>query len=280
MRKGKRHILLPEIVRWLVNPAFIFAVFFSAVFIVLDVLVSVPQGTLLREGEVKSALYLVVSTSNKSLMKFASLCLCTFLAAGLYAEDYEENAVYMRIQRSGVTGYAFGKVLHTVLSAWLCAFLAFYVSMVIFVVCFGQTFFQDSGGTFGWLVGDATLLQQQKYLSYSLIVAGICGFRAAFYALMALAFSVFLPNRRAAIAVPVLLWYFNQFMLTRVEQIPLFLQPAQIYTEYNLVTMWLNINHYKGFLFVAGYTLAAAVLVYLLLWYSLRRNTIFGGKME
>lgn len=272
-----RHIILPEITRWLVNPVFLAAVFFAGVFIVFDILASVPEGILLREGELNGAVHYIVSTAGTVLFKYTGLCLCAYLGSGLYAEDFEENAVYMRIQRLGCTRYALGRVIHVMLSAWLCAALAELLGAVILMVGFGQPFlaldpsFSDTG---------EGLFAQGKYVSYCFILFGICGFRAAFYALLAMAFSVFVPNRKAAAALPVLLWYFNQFMLCRFEWIPGWLQPRTLFTEENAASFLFGISEWSAFFLAAAYTLVTGALVFLLLRYALRRNRTFGGKME
>lgn len=270
-------MILPEITRWLINPVFLAAVFFAAAFIVLDILASVPEGILLREGELNGAVHYIVSTAGTVLFKYTGLCLCAYLGSGLYAEDFEENAAYMRIQRLGRTRYALARVIHVMLSAWLCAALAEFVSIVILMACFGQPFLALDPSFSGTGEG---LFAQGKYVSYCFILFGICGFRAAFYALLAMAFSVFVPNRKAAAALPILLWYFNQFMLCRFDWIPDWLQPRTLYTEENAASFLFGISEWNAFFLVAAYTFVTAVLVFLLLRYALRRNRTFGGKME
>lgn len=218
-----------------------------------------------------------MASAGSVLFKYAGLCLCAFLGSWLYAEDFEENAVYMRIQRLGCRRYAFGRIVHVLASAWLCAALAELFSAVILMVGFGQPFlaadpsFSDTR---------EELFANGKYVSYCFILFGICGFRAAFYALLSMAFSVFVPNRKTALALPVLLWYFNQFMLCRFEWIPDWLQPRTLYTEENAAAFLLGISEWHAFFLVAAYTFVTAVLVFLLLQYALRRNRTFGGKME
>lgn len=274
---NRRHIFLTEITRWFITPTFLFAVFFSAMFIVLDILASVPEGVLLRERELNGAVYYIVSTAGSVLFKYAGLCLCAFLGSGLYAEDFEENAVYMRIQRLGCTRYALGRVVHVMLSAWLCAVLAELFSVVILMLGFGQPFLSSNPSFSGMEDG---LFAQGNYLSYCFILFGICGFRAAFYALLAMAFSVFVPNRRTAASLPVLLWYFNQFMLVRFEWIPDWLQPRTLYTEENAASFLFGISEWDAFFLVVVYTFVAAILVFFLFRYALRRNRTFGGGME
>lgn len=277
MKIGKGRIFLPEIRRWLISPFFCVVVLLSSVLIVMDAFASVPIGNDLRDGYIRNAVDIVIGTSGSGFLKFVGLCLCTLPAAGMYAEDYGENAVYMRVQRLGMSRYVFGRIMDTVLSAWLCGFLAEVFCMVILVVVFGQEMFPSGNASFLWM--ESTLLEQGRNVSFCFIMAGICGFRAVFYALMAQVFSVFVPDRRAVAAVPLLLYYFNQYMLSRASWLPLWLKPSIIYTKDNMLSGVLGISEWQGFLVVTAYTAFLAVLVFILLRTALYKNRIFGGSM-
>ena len=62
----------------------------------------------------------------------AGLCCAVFAGAGLYAQDYGENAVYMRIQRMGARQYASLRTLQVCIASWLvgCAGMLLAILLV------------------------------------------------------------------------------------------------------------------------------------------------------
>lgn len=279
----RRHMFLPELTRWLTNPVFPAAVMVSAALILVDIFMGLSQHQftfkdLLGADSGFTAFSPIVSTSRSEFIKYATLCLCSLPAVGIYAEDFEGNAVYMRVQRLGGIRYALGRVLYTAVSSWLCAFLAEIVCVMVFRIGFGLPFLEE-GDDFGWMGHISVSLQQGKAWSYLFFLAGICGLRACFYSLLAMAFTIFVPNRRAAFALPLLFWYFNEYMLWYVEWIPSWIQPASLYQENPVLPEFLS-NEWQFFLYLTGYTLLVAVFVFLLLLHTLRKNGTFGGELE
>jgi hypothetical protein len=283
MIKIKKRLFFPEAARWLWNPVFPAAVAVSAVLILMDIFMGLSQAQinvsdLLDPDQHFSAISVIISSCQSNFIRFTSLCLCALPAVGIYAEDFEENAVYMRIQRLGRFRYALSRVLYTLVSSWLCAVLAEIVCILVFCIGFGLPILQE-GGSYEWMGNPSALLQQGRVGSYLFILTGICGLRAGFYALLALAFTIYIPNRRVAFALPLLGWYFFRNILLKVDWIPRYLQPNFLYLEDFSPSGFIHTEwHY--FLYLTLYTCLAGAVVFILLLRQLRKKGIFGGELE
>lgn len=282
MMAGRRRMFLPETGRWAAAPVFPAVVMFSSVFVLMGILANNIAYVFFWEGDrtAHSVLYWIMITDLTTIFPAIAYCLYSLPAAGLYAEDYGNNATYMRIQRMGNIRYVLGRVIHTGASAGLCAFLAEMVSILVLVAGFGVPLMMEgdilSLADSFW---DSTLLQQGRGYAFFFILIMRYSFSAVFYALVAMAFSAFVANRQVVLAIPILYWYFNQYIFCGLEWVPEWLQPR----------FWYQASYFGGssslsdwlwFLVVAGATLAVAVLVFLLLLFRLRSNGIFGGEDE
>lgn len=278
MLSKRKHAILSEISRWLITPVFPAAVLLSAACIIMSIMVESFDSDLFWSGQKLSVFNYIQSGSEGGFIAMVSLCLCSLPAAGIYAEDYTENAAYVRIQRTGHVRYAMGRVLHGAMAAWLCAFLAEFVSVAALVIFWDLPLVQQ-GDSYGWYVITDNLLATGREYEFLFITAGICGFHAAFYALLAMAFSVFVPNRQAVIAVPLLCWYFNQYLLGGkvAAWLPGWLSPSLLYAQDHCLTLFISISEWQLFWLVAAVTTAVAVIVFLLLFFRIRRNGVFGG---
>lgn len=282
---GKRRaVFLPETPRWFASPVFPIVVLGSSAIVMANIIIAMGQVEItvwdLAAGSGGGILQIFAFTSH-GFFRYVTLCLYSIPAAGLYAEDYEENAVYMRVQRLGGTRYGMGRVVHTLVSSWLCAFLAEMICAAILHICFGKQLLYVENGS-DWLNYESGLLMRGGGFPYLLILVSVRGFEAAFYALAAMAFTVFVPNRRAAVALPMLFWYFNKYMITGQAWIPDCIQPAYVYDgDFTLMTECGILNSEWRLLgYVAGYTFLVAMAVFWLLLHALRRNGTFGGELE
>lgn len=278
MLSKRKHTFLPEISRWFFTPVFPAAVLLSVACIIMSIMVESVNSDMFWAGEKLSVFSYIISGTEGGFIARVSLCLCSLPAAGIYAEDYTENAAYARVQRTGHVRYALGRVFHAAVSAWLCAFLTVLVCVLVMVVFMGMPLARP-GDNYGWYVIPDTLLAQNREYEFLFIFAGISGFRAAFYALLAMAFSVFVPNRQAVIAVPLLCWYFNQYLLSGkvAPWLPAWLSPSLLYSEDNILTHVMSISEWQLFWLVMAVTAAVAAVVFLLLLFRIRRNGVFGG---
>lgn len=278
MLSKRKHALLSEIPRWLITPVFPAAVLLSAACIIMSIIVESIDSDLFWTGQKLSVFSYIQSGSMGGFIAMVSLCLCSLPAAGIYAEDYTENAAYVRVQRTGHVRYALGRVLHAAMSAWLCAFLAEFVCVAALVVFWDLPLVQQ-GDQYSWYIITDNLLAAGREYEFLFITSGIYGFQAAFYALLAMTFSVFVQNRQAVIAVPLLCWYFNQYLLGGkvAAWLPSWLRPSLLYSQVHCLTRFMSISEWQLFWLVAAVTTAVAVIVFLLLFFRIRRNGVFGG---
>lgn len=278
MLSKRKHTFLPEISRWLFTPVFPAAVLLSAACIIMSIMVESVDSDLFWAGEKLSVFSYITSGAHGGFIAQVSLCLCCLPAAGIYAEDYTENAAYARVQRTGYVRYALGRVFHAAVSAWLCAFLAVLACVLVMSVFMGMPLARP-GDDYDWYTIPNNLLAAGREYEFAFITSGIYGFRAAFYALLAMAFSVFVPNRQAVIAVPLLCWYVNQYMLTSEEMpwLPLWLIPRDIYSVDHIMARVMSISEWQLFWLVMAVTTFVAAVVFLLLLFRIRRNGVFGG---
>lgn len=278
MLSKRRHTILPEISRWLITPVFPAAVLLSAACIIMSIMVESVDSDMFLAGAKLSVFGYIISGAQSGFIAKVSLCLCSLPAAGMYAEDYAENAAYARVQRTGHFRYALGRVLHAAMSAWLCAFLAELVCVLVMAVFMGMPLARLEDN-YNWYVITDNLLAAGREYEFLFISSGIFGFKAAFYALLAVAFSVFVPNRQAVIAVPILCWYFNQYLLgSKVAPwLPDWLKPSLLYAEEHILTRAMSISEWQLFWLVLAVTTAVAGVVFLLLFFRVRRNGVFGG---
>ena len=110
-------------------------------------------------------------------------------------------------------------------------------------------------------------------------LSAIAGFRSMFYAAVTLAFSFFVPRRQVLFALPMLLWYFNQYTLIWVEWIPYWLQPRMVLTP-NVMYWAEGVTEWGVLWRIALGMVCLAVAVWTLFVLRVRRTGIFGGEQD
>ena len=211
-------------------------------------------------------------------LKNAGLCCAVFAGAGLYAQDYGENAVYMRIQRMGSRQYAGLRTLQVCIASWLvgCASMLLAVFLVALALQI-PAFPQEPVTANDWTT--SSFLHSGQNIEFLVWQASMAGFRSMFYAVATFAFSFFVPKRQVLFALPMLLWYFNQYALIWVEWIPNWLQPRVVF---DLSGFWYfeSISEW-GMLWRTALTMfCLAVAVWALFVLRLHRTGIFGGEQS
>ena len=202
----------------------------------------------------------------------ASLCSVVFLGAGIYAQDFQESAVYMRIQRMGVKRYAGIRTLQMCISSWLVGccgiLLAIPLAAVMlhepavspdYVECQGSVFFVRG-----------------NFWAFLAVYGCIAGFRMMFYALMTFLCSYFVPQRRVLMALPLLLWHFNQYVIQQ-EWIPLYLQPCRVF-EVSVPMRLDGFTEWQTLWYRIVVLLGLVVTVWFVSVARLRKRGIFGGE--
>lgn len=262
--------------RWLSPWVFLILVVVSAVFFLLD---TCSDEYLLVEWQSGKSLHgdaIYYLTGSVAQLQNVGLCCAIFAGAGLYAQDYEENAVYMRIQRMGARRYAGLRTMQVSIASWLVGcigmlFAVLLVSLVLQVPLFPR----DPGSVESWT--RSRLLQSGRNMEFLATLVFLAGFRSMFYSVVTFVFSFFVPRRRVLLALPMLLWYFNQHVLVWVEWIPLWLQPRIVF-DLSGVQEFGGISEWGRIWRVAVGMVCLAVAVWAVFVLRLRRTGIFGGE--
>ena len=264
--------------RWISPWVFFILTVVSAVFFLLD---ACSDTFLIAEWQSGEPLYydaVHYLTCSGAQLQNVGLCCAIFAGAGLYAQDYEENAVYMRIQRMGTRRYAGLRTMQVSVASWLvgCVSILFAV-LLISLVLQVPLFPRDPGRVESWT--RSRLLQSGKNMEYLATLAFLAGFRSMFYSVVTFAVSFFVPRRRVLLALPMLLWYFNQHVLVWMEWIPRWLQPRVVFDlsgtrEFEGISEWGVIWR------VAVFMVCFAVAVWAVFVLRLRRTGIFGGEQS
>lgn len=266
-----------EGLRWLSPWMFSLLVAVSALTYVLNLYSDEMFRVLREQGFGESALNYLVCYSGGGPLSSISLCCVVLLGTGLYAQDYEESTVYMRIQRMGMKCYAALRVLQTCISSFLVGCFSILLAIPLVAVIFHTPLFV---GSQGYDVLSSQILESGNVLAYLAAYGSMFGFRAMFYALLTFLLSIFVPRKRVLVAVPALLWYINQYVLSGIEWIPLFLQPFWVF---NITTPLNNLDgltEWETLWCVALALLVLAVVIWGVLVVKLRRTGIFGGEQS
>lgn len=208
----------------------------------------------------------------------AGLCCVVFAGAGLYAQDYGENAAYMRIQRMGVRQYAGLRTLQASVGSWLvgCAGMLLAV-LLISLTLQVPVLPQETKTAADWT--DSSLLQAGQNMEFLVWLVGMAGFRSMFYAVVTFAFSFFVPKRQVLFALPMLLWYFNQYALVWVGWIPNWLQPRVVF-DFGNAGLFGSVSEWGVLWWTALGMACLAVAVWALFVLRLRGAGIFGGEQN
>ena len=210
-------------------------------------------------------------TGSSGFLCMVSLCSVVFLGAGIYAQDYQESAVYMRIQRMGMKRYAGVRILQTCISSWLVGCLGILLAIPLAAAVFHQVpFYPD--------YVESMFLTRGNSLVFLAAYGCTAGFRAMFYALMTLLFSCFVPKRRVLLALPLLLWYFNQYVIQQ-EWIPLYIQPCKVF-EVSVPMSLADLSEWQTLWYRIFVLLGLSAAVWFVCLLRLKRTGIFGGEQS
>ena len=270
--------LVWEGTRWLSPWVFPLLVAVWAVFFLLDactydlVILQWETGELLPFCALR---YLLCSPPQ---LQNVGLCCAVFAGAGLYAQDYGENAVYMRIQRMGARHYACCRTMQVSIASWLVGSAGMLLAILLTALVLRVPVLPQGTANAGdWTT--STFLQSGQNMEFLVWQVSMAGFRSMFYAVVTFAFSFFVPRRQVLFALPMLLWYFNQYTLPWVGWIPDWLQPRVVFDlenagRFGSVSEW-------GILWrVTVSMVCLAVAVWALFVLHLRRAGIFGGEQS
>ena len=266
--------------RWAFPPA-ILAIIAATVFFYLMDMVSSDLFLLEWRGEnltgsaYKYFNYCLLKVSN------VGLCLVVLLGAGLYAQDYESGAVYARVQRLGAGKYAGLRTMQTALSAFVSGSVAILLLFPLFAFIFKIPIFSS------WDVDEYStpLLAGGHTVQWFIALSILAGLQSVFYALLTLLVSLFIPKKKVLIAVPYVLCYFFNHVISRISWIPSWMQPFYIFNmQFGAMnTTYINLKMMSEWCFLgvaAGVTLILYTVVWLLLYQHIKRNGIFGGEQS
>ena len=132
--------------RWFISPVFIIIVILCGTVTLLDVCSSENFVADLKTGYTDSVTYYYLL--NVGFFSIVGYCLAACTGAVLYAADYEENSVYMRINRMGVNRYVFSKIIQTLTGAFVCGFIAILFCFFGVSIVYGHRCFQNRQNQF------------------------------------------------------------------------------------------------------------------------------------
>lgn len=260
--------------RWFISPVFVIIVILCGTITMLDVCSSDLFLSDLKTGYRDNVIYYYLL--NIGMFCVAGYCLAACTGAVLYAADYEENSVYMRINRMGVNRYVISKVMQTITGAFVCGFAAILICFFEIAVFYHAPLFPKSAEE---LMGttDNLLLHAGRYKEYIFTLAVISGLCYAFYSLMTLFISIFVPNKKLVIAFPMILWFIFQYIWIRIPFLPSFMKPSLIFDSTMQFGDLYNMSPYITVLIIFAEISVIAVVVSLVFRFKLRRSGVFGG---
>ena len=260
--------------RWFISPVFVVIVILCGTVTLLDVCSSENFAADLKTGYTDSVTYYYLL--NVGFFSIVGYCLAACTGAVLYAADYEENSVYMRINRMGVNRYVISKVMQTITGAFVCGFAAILICFLEIAVFYHAPLFPKSAEE---LMGttDNLLLHAGRYKEYIFTLAVISGLCYAFYSLMTLFISIFVPNKKLVIAFPMILWFIFQYIWVKIPFLPSFMTPSLIFDPTRQFGDLYNMSPYITVLIIFAEISVIAVVVSLVFRFKLRRSGVFGG---
>ena len=260
--------------RWFISPVFVIIVILCGTITMLDVCSSENFVADLKTGYTDSVTYYYLL--NVGFFSIVGYCLAACTGAVLYAADYEENSVYMRINRMGVNRYVISKVMQTITGAFVCGFAAILICFLEIAVFYHAPLFPRSAEE---LMGttDNLLLHAGRYKEYIFTLAVISGLCYAFYSLMTLFISIFVPNKKLVIAFPMILWFIFQYIWIRIPFLTSFMTPSLIFDPKRQFGDLYNMSPYITVLIIFAEISVIAVVVSLVFRFKLRRSGVFGG---
>ena len=142
--------------RWFISPVFIIIVILCGTVTLLDVCSSENFVADLKTGYTDSVTYYYLL--NVGFFSIVGYCLAACTGAVLYAADYEENSVYMRINRMGVNRYVFSKIIQTLTGAFVCGFIAILFCFFGVSIVYGASMFPKSPESISGVTDNLLLL--------------------------------------------------------------------------------------------------------------------------
>lgn len=217
-------------------------------------------------------------TMRDGLLSVAALCIMTLAGTTLYAQDYEENAVYMRIQRMGKSGYVGARMLQTVVGAFVCGVAAFLLCLILTAVTYRLPVLTWGSDAEPYTM--ESLLAAGHTAAYLVVKCLQVGYKYLYYGVVTLGISFFVPKRKVVVAVPVILWYMNQYVLSGIPGIPAFMRPSIIFADWNSISEILKVSPLAGTLILTGMQICLVLAVSILFYVRIRNQGIFGGESE
>ena len=260
--------------RWFISPVFIIIVILCGTVTLLDVCSSENFVADLKTGYTDSVTYYYLL--NVGFFSIVGYCLAACTGAVLYAADYEENSVYMRINRMGVNRYVFSKIIQTLTGAFVCGFIAILFCFFGVSIVYGASMFPKSPESISGVTDNLLLLagRNTEYLFTLAVISGLC---YAFYSLMTLFISIFVPNKKLVIAFPMILWFIFQYIWVKIPFLPSFMTPSLIFDPKRQFGDLYNMSPYITVLIIFAEISVIAVVVSLVFRFKLRRSGVFGG---
>ena len=126
-------------------------------------------------------------------------------------------------------------------------------------------------GTSEWLSYDSQMILNNNMIGFILMTACLCGLGTAFYGALTMIFSLLVQNRKCILVFPVLMWYFNQYMLNRIHLVPDSIQPSILFSGTNFISNLLDISEWAGIVYLAAYVGITYIITYLLIRIKLQR---------
>ncbi len=235
-------------------------------------------------GQNTSVLFYFLASSN-SMFENLGLCLMAFLGAGMYAQDYEEGAVYMRVQRLGGGKYAALRTWQASSSAFAAGALGLLLAFFLAAAITGNPALPSLSEVNEVLAGvsENRVLLGGHVIPYMVSLLMLAGLRSMFYSVLTLAVTLAIPRRRMLAAVPMLLWYVFQYFWP--HGVPAWLKPSVLFDlRHNGMNGRILFGRQMPEWAVLGITSGGMVLLAAIVWllFCLRmgRNGIFGGEEE
>lgn len=126
-------------------------------------------------------------------------------------------------------------------------------------------------------VTDNLLLLAGRNTEYLFTLAVISGLCYAFYSLMTLFISIFVPNKKLVIAFPMILWFIFQYIWVKIPFCRSFMTPSLIFDPTRQFGDLYNMSPYITVLIIFAEISVIAVVVSLVFRFKLRRSGVFGG---
>ena len=233
----------------------------------------------------QSVFFYTINADN--MLSNAGLCLMAFLSVGDYARDYEEGAVYMRIQRMGVGRYAGMRIAQASVSAFLIGFFGMLLFYALFSAVFHLPLFPDDRTLLEAIMAPKMLLAGNE-MECLIYIAVRSGLRTLFVGILTVAVSLAMPRHRLLVAAPLVLVYLTNSIpgiFYEMEcNFPAWLDPGVVFRNYPPASPEILGIHFLSEwglnAVIAGAMALLAAIIWLLFCLRLRGNGVFGGEQS